>query len=56
MLRPPIRMSPEVSGIMRLISRIAVVLPEPDGPTSTQISPAGTVRLSDAIAASGWPG
>ena len=30
--------------IMRLTIRIAVVLPQPDGPTSTQISPAGTVR------------
>jgi hypothetical protein len=30
--------------------RIAVVLPQPEGPTSTQISPAGTVseRLSTA--------
>ena len=27
---------------MRLTIRIAVVLPQPDGPTSTQISPAGT--------------
>ena len=30
--------------IIRLTIRIAVVLPQPDGPTSTQISPAGTVR------------
>ena len=30
---------------MRLTSRIAVVLPQPDGPTSTQISPAGTSKL-----------
>ena len=28
--------------IRRLTIRIAVVLPQPDGPTSTQISPAGT--------------
>jgi len=27
---------------MRLTIRMAVVLPQPDGPTSTQISPAGT--------------
>ena len=37
-------MSPPVSGIIRLISRIAVVLPDPDGPTSTHTSPAGTVK------------
>ena len=48
MLRPPIRMSPLVSGIMRLISLIAVVLPDPDGPTSTHTSPAATSRLSDS--------
>ena len=30
---------------MRLTSRMAVVLPHPDGPTSTQISPAGTLKL-----------
>ena len=39
-------MSPLVMSIIRLTIRIAVVLPQPDGPTSTQISPAGTVRLS----------
>ena len=36
-------MSPSVISIMRLTIRIAVVLPQPEGPTSTQISPAGTV-------------
>ena len=41
-LSPPIRMSPSVMSIMRLTIRMAVVLPQPDGPTSTQISPAGT--------------
>ena len=30
--------------IMRLTIRMAVVLPQPDGPTRTQISPAGTSR------------
>src|SRR4051794_40834888 len=35
-------MSPSVISIMRLTIRIAVVLPQPDGPTRTQISPAGT--------------
>ncbi len=31
-------MSPLVMSIIRLTIRIAVVLPQPDGPTSTQIS------------------
>ena len=51
-LRPPSRMSPLLSGIIRLISRSAVVLPEPDGPTSTHTSPAPTVKLRSAIAGS----
>ena len=38
---PSSRMSPSVISIMRLTIRIAVVLPQPDGPTSTQISPGG---------------
>src|SRR5271155_4626262 len=49
-------MSPLVSGIIRLIRRIAVVLPEPDGPTSTHTSPAGTVSESSRIAGSRCPG
>src|ERR1700756_1756315 len=43
MLVPSMRMSPLVSAIRRLTRRRAVVFPPPDGPTSTQISPAGTV-------------
>src|SRR5436190_15328267 len=35
-------MSPSVISIIRLTIRIAVVLPQPEGPTRTQISPAGT--------------
>ena len=35
---------------MRLTIRIAVVLPQPDGPTSTQISPAGTVSVRPSTA------
>ncbi len=49
-------MSPLLSGIIRLISRIAVVLPDPDGPTSTHTSPAGTLRLRSVIAGSRCPG
>ncbi len=43
-------MSPPVIGIILLIRRIAVVLPEPDGPTRTHTSPAGTVNDRSAIA------
>ncbi len=41
---------------VRLTIRIAVVLPQPEGPTRTQISPAGTSRESSLIAGSDWPG
>jgi hypothetical protein len=34
------RISPLVRSIIRLTSRMAVVLPQPDGPTRTQMSPA----------------
>ena len=40
-------MSPEVISTVRLTIRIAVVLPQPEGPTRTQISPASTSRVSD---------
>ena len=43
-LRPSSRMSPSLMSIMRLTIRIAVVLPQPDGPTSTQISPDGHLQ------------
>jgi hypothetical protein len=49
-------MSPEVIETMRLTIRIAVVFPHPDGPTSTQMSPAGTSKESDRIAGSSLPG
>src|SRR5215216_5197283 len=55
-LRPPTRMSPSVMSIIRLTMRIAVVLPQPEGPTSTQMSPAGTSNDSDWIAGSSLPG
>ncbi len=44
MLRPSIRMSPSSNGISRLTILSAVVLPPPDGPTSTQNVPAGIVE------------
>ena len=55
-LLPSSRMSPVVMSIMRLTIRMAVVLPQPDGPTSTQISPAGTSSESESTAGSSWPG
>ena len=42
--------------IIRLTIRMAVVLPQPDGPTSTQISPAGTSKERSWIAGSSAPG
>ena len=50
------RMSPSVISTVRLTIRIAVVLPQPDGPTSTQISPAGTSRVRWSSAGEDWPG
>ncbi len=42
MLRPATSMVPEVGSISRLIILSVVVLPHPDGPTSTAISPSAT--------------
>ena len=41
---------------MRLTIRMAVVLPQPDGPTRTQISPAGTSSESLSTAIFSVPG
>src|SRR2546423_571544 len=49
-------MSPSVMSIMRLTIRMAVVLPHPEGPTRTQISPAGTVRDRWSTALRSAPG
>src|SRR5215211_6875242 len=54
-LLPSTRMSPSVMSIMRLTIRIAVVFPQPEGPTSTQISPAGTVSDSSSTAGRDCP-
>ena len=54
--RPSSRMSPLVSSIIRLTRRIAVVLPQPDGPTRTQMRPAGTSKERSWIAGSLAPG
>ena len=47
---PPIVIRPLVGSISRFTIFIAVVLPQPDGPTSTQTSPAGMVRLRSVTA------
>ena len=52
---PSIVMSPSVIEISRLTIFIAVVLPPPEGPTSTQISPAGIVSESSVTAGWGLP-
>src|SRR3954462_820361 len=43
-------MRPEVGSPSRLTMRIVVVLPHPDGPTSTAISPTGTSSESSSTA------
>ena len=43
MSTPSIRIRPDVGSMSRLTILRLVVLPQPDGPTSTQILPAGTV-------------
>ena len=48
--------SPSVISTIRLAIRIAVVLPQPEGPTRTQISPAPTSRLSPSTAGCSAPG
>ena len=55
-LRPSIVMSPSVIVIRRLTIFSAVVLPHPDGPISTQISPGGTSKVRFSTAAPSRPG
>ena len=55
-LRPSIVMSPLLMGIKRFTILSAVVLPPPEGPIRTQISPAGIVRERSWIAATARPG
>src|SRR6267154_1872741 len=46
-------MRPEVGEISRLIMRRLVVLPQPDGPTSTVICPDGATKSSSSTAVVG---
>src|SRR5258705_8733633 len=47
---PPILISPEVGCSRPATQRSVVVLPQPDGPSRTTISPAGTAKLAPSIA------
>src|SRR5689334_9079988 len=47
---------PEVGSMSRLIIRIVVVLPHPEGPTNTTISPAGISMFTESTAALAWLG
>src|SRR3990170_6122113 len=55
-LTPATQMSPEVGSTMRLIIFRVVVLPHPDGPTSTTISPSDTSNERSPTAGEGLPG
>src|SRR5580765_367562 len=55
-LKPSMRMSPSSNGTSRRTRRTAVVLPQPDGPTSVQNVPAGISSESSRKAGSARPG
>src|SRR5665811_716537 len=48
--RPPMLISPDVGCSRPATQRKVVVLPQPDGPSSTTISPAGTAKLTPSMA------
>src|SRR5258708_38778692 len=48
--RPAMLISPSVGCSRPATQRNVVVLPQPDGPSSTTISPAGTAKLTPSIA------
>src|SRR3984885_5337555 len=47
---PPMLISPEVGCSRPATQRNVVVLPQPEGPSSTTISPAGTAKLTPSTA------
>src|SRR5680860_1078921 len=51
----PMVILPDVGSTSRLIIRIVVVLPQPEGPTSTTNSPASISRLIESTAGSSVP-
>src|SRR5918996_4501693 len=52
----PTRISPEVGSISRLIIFMVVVLPQPEGPTSTTVSPSAISRERSRTAGARAPG
>src|SRR6266481_1482649 len=48
--RPAMLISPDVGCSSPATQRNVVVLPQPEGPSSTTISPAGTAKLTPSIA------
>src|ERR1700686_3525438 len=48
--RPPMAISPEVGCSSPATQRRVVVLPQPEGPSRTTISPAGTAKLTPSTA------
>src|SRR3990170_53755 len=52
---PSMKISPELGSISRLTILIVVVLPQPDGPSSTQISPFGTSSVTWSTAGTVLP-
>ena len=54
-LRPATVTLPESGSIMRLMMRIVVVLPQPEGPMSTQTPPPGIVNVSRSTAGCAVP-
>src|SRR5215831_12439125 len=49
-VRPPIEITPPVGCSSPATQRSVVVLPQPDGPSRTTISPAGTAKLTPSTA------
>ena len=47
---PPMLISPAVGCSSPATQRKVVVLPQPEGPSSTTISPAGTAKLTPSMA------
>src|ERR1700682_5879077 len=48
--RPAMLISPDVGGARPATQRKVVVLPQPEGPSRTTISPAGTAKLTPSMA------
>src|SRR6266446_3452885 len=56
MSRPPTLTIPASASIMRLMMRMVVVFPHPDGPMSAQTSPSGILKVSRSTAGRAVPG